>query len=47
VSAADDLETYYLEKKDFGEALELSAAFKDQVRQVYFDRYPVLRKSAA
>jgi putative ABC transport system ATP-binding protein len=47
VSAAEDLETYYLKKKDFREALELSAAFKDQVRQVYFDRYPVLRRSAA
>jgi putative ABC transport system ATP-binding protein len=46
VSAVDDLETYYLEKKDFREALEMSAAFKDQIRQVYFDRYPVWRRSS-
>jgi len=47
VSALEDLETYYLDKKGFHEALELSAAFKDQLRQVYFDRYPALRRSSA
>jgi CRP-like cAMP-binding protein len=47
VSAVEDLETYYLDKKGFHEALELSAAFKDQLRQVYFDRYPALRRSSA
>jgi putative ABC transport system ATP-binding protein len=47
VSALEDLETYYLDKKGFQEALELSAAFKDQLRQVYFDRYPALRRSSA
>jgi putative ABC transport system ATP-binding protein len=45
VSAVEDLKTYYLEKKGFHEALELSTAFKEQVRQVYFDRYPAWRKS--
>jgi putative ABC transport system ATP-binding protein len=45
VSVLEDLETYYLEKKDFREALERSAGFKDQIRQVYFDRYPVWRRS--
>jgi putative ABC transport system ATP-binding protein len=47
VSALEHLETYYLDKKGFHEALELSAAFKDQLRQVYFDRYPALRRSSA
>jgi CRP-like cAMP-binding protein len=47
VSAVEDLETYYLDKQDIREALELSAAFKDQIRQVYFDRYPALRRSSA
>ena len=47
VSAVEDLETYYLEKKDFREALEFSAGFNDQIRQVYFDRYPARRRSSA
>jgi putative ABC transport system ATP-binding protein len=45
VSAIDDLETYYLEKKDFNNALERCGGFKDQVRQVYFERYRIWRKS--
>jgi putative ABC transport system ATP-binding protein len=47
VSAVDELETYYLDKEGFREALALSTAFKDQVRQVYFDRFPTLRRGQA
>jgi putative ABC transport system ATP-binding protein len=47
VTAVENLETYCLDKKEFHEALELSTAFKEQVRQVYFDRYPAWQKSSA
>jgi putative ABC transport system ATP-binding protein len=47
VRAIDDLETYYLGKKDFREAVALSAGFKDQIRQTYFDRYSTLQHWSA
>jgi putative ABC transport system ATP-binding protein len=42
VRAVDDLETFYLGKHDFVEALQRSAGFEDQVRQTYFDRLRAL-----
>jgi putative ABC transport system ATP-binding protein len=47
VRAVEDMEAYCLGKKDFREALERSVGFKEQIRQIYFDRYPVLRKASA
>jgi CRP-like cAMP-binding protein len=47
VRAVQDPETYYLDKKDFRRALELSVGFRDQIRQIYFDRSRVLRGSSA
>jgi putative ABC transport system ATP-binding protein len=44
VQALEELEVYCLSKQDFREALERSIGFKEQIRQIYFDRYPVLRK---
>ncbi len=38
VRAVEELETFYLSKKDFQEALQFSAGFKDQIRRSYFDR---------
>jgi CRP-like cAMP-binding protein len=44
VRAVDELDTFYLSRTDFQEALQFSAAFKDQIRRTYFDRLePVLR----
>lgn len=42
--AVDDTETYCLSKRNFREALEMSAGFKEQVRQTYFHRYPARRR---
>jgi CRP-like cAMP-binding protein len=47
VRAGEDMEAYCLSKGHFREALEFSPEFKDQIRQTYFDRYPVLRRSSA
>jgi CRP-like cAMP-binding protein len=47
VRAIDDLETYSLGKQDFREAVKLSAGFKDQIRQTYFDRYSAWRSGSA
>jgi putative ABC transport system ATP-binding protein len=47
VQALEDTEVYCLTKQDFRDAIERSASFKDQIRQIYFDRYPVLRKASA
>jgi putative ABC transport system ATP-binding protein len=44
VQALEALEVYCLSKQDFRDALERSIGFKDQIRQIYFDRYPVLHK---
>jgi putative ABC transport system ATP-binding protein len=44
VQALEELEVYCLSKQDFRDALERSIGFKDQIRQIYFDRYPVLHK---
>jgi putative ABC transport system ATP-binding protein len=38
VRVAEDMEIFVLGKRDFRAAVELSAGFKDQVRQVYFAR---------
>jgi len=38
VRAVEELETFYLSKKDFQEALQFSAGFKDQIRRSYFNR---------
>jgi CRP-like cAMP-binding protein len=46
VRAVDELETFYLGKKDFEEALQVSAGFKDQIRQTYFDRLGALSLSS-
>jgi putative ABC transport system ATP-binding protein len=43
VHALEDMDVYYLSKKDFRGALELSVSFTDQVRQIYFDRYRALQ----
>ena len=45
VQALDGLEVFCLSKQDFRDALEGSIGFKDQIRQIYFDRYPVLQKA--
>jgi CRP-like cAMP-binding protein len=47
VRAVEDMEAFCLGKKDFRDALERSVGFKEQIRQIYFDRYPVLRKASA
>jgi putative ABC transport system ATP-binding protein len=47
VRAVEDMEAFRLGKKDFRDALERSVGFKEQIRQIYFDRYPVLRKASA
>ena len=47
VLAVEDMEAFCLAKKDFRDALERSVGFKEQIRQIYFDRYPVLRKASA
>jgi putative ABC transport system ATP-binding protein len=47
VRALDEMETYCLSKQHFREALEGSPEFKEQIRQIYFDRYPALRKASA
>ena len=46
VQALEEMEVYCLSKQDFHEALERSVGFKDQIRQIYFDRYEVLRKAS-
>lgn len=38
VRALEDVDAYVLGKKDFRQALDFSAGFKDQIRQVYFSR---------
>jgi putative ABC transport system ATP-binding protein len=43
VQAIDEMEVYCLSKQDFHEALERSVGFRDQIRQIYFDRYAMLR----
>ena len=43
VRAMEELETYSLGKQDFRTAVELSAGFREQIRQTYFDRYSALR----
>jgi putative ABC transport system ATP-binding protein len=46
VQALEEMEVYCLGKQDFREALERSVGFKDQIRQIYFDRYQILRKAS-
>jgi putative ABC transport system ATP-binding protein len=38
VRAVEDTDTFVLSRTDFRAALEYSAGFKDQIRQVYFGR---------
>jgi putative ABC transport system ATP-binding protein len=45
VRALDELETFYLRKQDFEEALAFSTGFKDQIRQSYFNRLEALSGS--
>ncbi len=47
VQALEELEVYSLSKQHFRDALDRSLGFKEQIRQIYFDRYPVLRKASA
>jgi putative ABC transport system ATP-binding protein len=46
VRAAEDMETYCLDRKNFQAALEFSVDFKEQVRQIYFDRYSAVRRGS-
>jgi putative ABC transport system ATP-binding protein len=47
VQALEDMEVYCLGKQDFRDAVDRSAGFKDQIRQIYFDRLPGLVPSPA
>lgn len=41
VRALEEMEVYCLRKDDFREALDRAVGFKEQIRRIYSDRYPV------